>query len=587
MTLATKPDCSYMSRNTACRHAAFALAFHLTHWLQDSASGSSQSTVASSTSTPPLLHALVHSQEYPQDQPCDAPVATFFMHSSSMTPLKFSELESSSPSHPLFMHTSQQQPAPSSKQSPTCLQHRQIRAQQSPVRSWKSLRPENRATLDGSSNMLMGIQGTAGVGPAPQAHDSSLQPCIAGSVDTVCPQETAVHVQHLGILGKGRAGSSAAPVQMPFSGSQFPVQGVQSVSTPESHLDTAEVQTTLRASSKGSSSQPASNLATASRACTGCSPPHAHRTSAKCSISLHAPNSTSGTSCCSHSNASPGHTNNAPGIAADSFRGMGADVPSSSMQAAHVADAAAGSDSSTAGLGASATASCAEYSSGASQSSFPFLVGCHRVRADPPVGCHSSASELSALNSADLAYLGEEETSVTLPAGILAPLRCSSRRTSSMDTFSGQQAASESPDAWMFVQDAATLVSSGHGHVPSKVRSGTARTMHGVRGHGASGSDGELLQNLGSDVMVLSGSDSELRDQSSSSVPVDACWVSETSVHVDSRQSVVVAKAVENANTGRLQSLESAVAHGYIAELPGSEFPRTSCDSLYEDDWEA
>lgn len=546
------------------------MAFHPSRWLQDSVSGSSQTTVASSTSIPPLLDALVHSQEHPQDQPCDATAARFLMHSSSMTPLNSSELESSSPSHPLFMHTSQQQ-------SPTCLQHRQISTQQSPVRSWKSLRPENRATLDGSSDLLAGIQGTAKLGPAPRARDTFVQPCIAGSVDTACPQETAAHVQHLGIWGRGRAGSSEAPVQMPFSGSQFPVQGVQSSSSQERHLASAEVQALHRASRKGSSSQPASNLGSAGSACIGCSTRHAHCTDARCSIELHAPTSTSDTSCCSHSNAH--------GIVADCLMSMGADLASSSIQAAHVADSTAGKYSSTAGPGASASASYADCSNGVSQSSLPFLVDCQRVTADAPAGCHSSGSELSALNSADLAYLEEQETSVTLP-GILEPLcGSSSRMTSSKDISSGQQAASESPNTWMFVQDVATLGSSGHGHVPSKVRSGIARTTHEANCYGASGHDGELLHDLGSDDVVLSRSDSDLRDQTSSSV--DACWVSETSTDAVPCQSIALAKVDENAHTGRLQSLESAVAHGYIAELPGNEFPRTSCDSLYEDDWEA
>ena len=447
----------------------------------------------------------MHSQDYPQDQSCDTPLASFFMHSSSKTPLKSSELEPFSPSHPLFLHTSQQQSACSSKQSPACLQHRQISTQQSSVRSWKGCRPENRATLDGSSDLLARTQGTPEIGPALQAYDGFLRPCNAAAIDTAVPKETAAHVQHSEIWGQCRAENAEAPVQGPFSVIQFPVQP-------------SGMQATRPASTEGK-----------------------------------APHSASGSD--------------------------------SSMQAAHVADAVAGTYCSTAGLGSSATAGCAECSNHASQSSLPMFVSYNRVGASPTGGCQSSAGELSALNSADLAYLGGE-TSATLSAGFSAPLCGSSSSRASSNASSGQQAASRSPDAWPCVQDSFTLESCGNGHVSSRISSGTARNIRGVHCHGLSGNHVELLHNYGSDDMVLSGSDSELRDQSSKCVPLAACRVSGTSAQTDHCHSIVLAETAETANNGRLQSMGSAVEHGHI-ELPCSASPAASCDSLYEDDWEA
>lgn len=506
------------------------------------------------------------------------------MHSSSMSPLKSSELESSSPSHPLFMHSDQNSPR-GSRQSPTCLQHCQIRTQHSPVSSWKSLRPESRATLDGSSSSPPGIQGRADIGPAPQVHVSSLQSHSAASSDTAHLKAGAAHVQHSYFGGKGRAAGLDSPVQTAVSVSHWPGRSVQSTSTHDSLQASAEGKD--RASSRDSSIQPASKQGIAGSACIGCAPQHADDASAECNTSRHAPINSPSASCRVPGEVSPEHTRDVNGFVAHSFVGVKDEILSRSMQAAHFADAAAGTHCSTGRPSSAATASCAECSDRVSQSSFPLLVGCHRVRAHSSGGCQSSsASELSALNSVDLAYL-ERETSAVLPAGLLQPLYGSSQMASSTESSGGQQAASESAHVWASVHDAVMQEGSGNGQVLSRIGSGTTRKIHAAQCRGPLGDCMELLQNLGNGDVVPSGVASELWDQSSSCEPVAACWAPEIGAHADQCHSVHLARPAETADSGRLQSLESAIEHGQKSKLLGSELAAaTSCDSLYEDDWE-
>ncbi len=61
-----------------------------------------------SQTLPPLLNAMVHSQDNPEVEPCAGSAASFLMHTSSFSPLRCLELESSSPSHPTYAQNSLQ-----------------------------------------------------------------------------------------------------------------------------------------------------------------------------------------------------------------------------------------------------------------------------------------------------------------------------------------------------------------------------------------------------------------------------------------------------------------------------------------------
>ncbi|KAL0055768.1 hypothetical protein WJX82_004157 [Trebouxia sp. C0006] len=73
---------------------------------------------SSSQLLPPLLDALVLDQATYMAAPRTSSAASFLMHTSSFSPLRDSQLESSSPSHPLFAHTSGQTSLGSIGQNP-------------------------------------------------------------------------------------------------------------------------------------------------------------------------------------------------------------------------------------------------------------------------------------------------------------------------------------------------------------------------------------------------------------------------------------------------------------------------------------
>ncbi|DBA74095.1 TPA: hypothetical protein ACH3X1_010903 [Trebouxia sp. C0004] len=67
---------------------------------------------------PPLLTALVLDQAMSVAMPLTSSAASFLMHTSSFSPLRDSQLDSSSPSHPSFAHTSGQKSHGSIRQNP-------------------------------------------------------------------------------------------------------------------------------------------------------------------------------------------------------------------------------------------------------------------------------------------------------------------------------------------------------------------------------------------------------------------------------------------------------------------------------------
>ena len=553
--------------------------------------------MSSKASIPPLLNAMVHSQQSPEVQPFHTSGASFLMHSSSLTPLKDSQLASSSPSHPLFMHTSRQQspctsqqsPASlpqspcTSQQSPASLQHCRISMQRSPVRSWKSLRPESRATLDGSSELLTGLQG---ISPATKASNSLLQ----SHALTASYKKPATAAQH----SQGRAGSLGGSLQQAPLVSRLPVQNVQPSSHQGSRLGPDEAELLHTAATLDSSLQPASKQGSAINDCS-----HAHHSSANrstslaatVSASLHATVSTLNGSCYSHGRCSPGHASGSRTFVADSSTDAGGSPPNnSSMQAAHVPGAPAGPGRCTVSPSSSATNSVADCSSTVSRASFPFLIGWQHARAGagPTADRQSSACTqlelLSALNSADLAYIGRETAAPLLD---VVSLSGSSSVASTEDSSSGKQAAANTADACVAVQNAASLAgfgnagatSSYNGQVLSRGRSDTARNA--MSSCGAIG----IHEELGDDDVVLSGGDSEvglLGDHRNSSVAA-ADTVSETSMNAHHGHIFPEAKPAENVDD-ELHSSQSRLEHGNTLGLPALH---ASCDSLYDDDdWE-
>ena len=565
--------------------------------LQESAHDKSQATMAgtaSTVNTPPLLSAMVHSQQGSQDQSYDSPVASFLMHSSSMTPLRSSQLESSSPSHPLFWHTSLQQQAVSlqqspdkpslhsSQQSPASLRHWQISAQQSPVRSWKSLKPESRATLDGSSE-LPGLQGKTGISTAPPAGNRLLRGLQEHGHSDSAGLERAAAGVHL-----GRAGSLEWPSQMAAVVGQLPVQGVQSGIHKKGCLGPTQAEPLPTASNHSSNSQPASKQEAAAidRA-----PQSNHDSSFSGSMPPDAAFSTVDGSNCSPGRCSLGHASHAHEFVVEKGVEAGRGVPNSSMLAANVAT---GAQSSTVRLASAATSSFADCSSTLGRVSFPSMVGYQYAGESPAAMCCSSASNefglLSALNSADLAYLSGEP-SRSMSAGKDVNDLCSSSSSSSRRGIKGSsnsmQAGSENTSSCAVADKSAVLVSCSNMQQLARLGSIPADSPNTMHGHGGLSMPAELSQVLGNDDGVLSGSDSEvllLGEHSNRSVAA-AYRTTGTPAHASYGCSGAGAKPDDNDNNDRVHSLEIGLNCGPSKALPAIY---ASCDSLYNDnDWEA
>ena len=554
---------------------------------------------ANTISTPPLLSAMVHSQQGHQDQSYDSPVASFLMHSSSMTPLRSSQLESSSPSHPLFLHTSlqqqtvslqqsrcslQQSPAKpslhSSKQSPASLQHWQISAQQSPVRSWKSLKPESRATLDGSSE-LPGLQGNTGVSTAPPAGNRFLQGLQEHDPSDSAGLKRAAAGVHL-----GRAGNLEWPSQMAAAISQLPVQGLQSGIHQKGCLSPTQAEPLPTASNLSSSSQAASKQETAA---IDRVPQSNHDSSFSGSIPPDAAVSTVDGSNCSPGRYSLGHASHAHEFVVETGVEAGRGVPNSSTPAANVA---AGAQSSTGRLASAATSSNADCSSTLGRVSFPSMVGYQDAGESPAAMCCSSASHefglLSALNSADLAYLsGELSKSMSAGKDVNDLCSSSSSRRGIQRSSNSMQAGSENTGLCAVAEKSAVLISCSNmqrlamfGSIPAD----SPNTMHG---HGGLSMPAELSQVLGNDDGVLSGSDSDvllLGEHSNRSVAA-AYRTTGTPAHASNKCSGAGAKPDDNNDNDRVHSVEIGLNRGPSTALPAIY---ASCDSLYNDnDWEA
>ena len=86
-------------------------------YLQDVRAGVDQQKTPSSQ-LPPLLSATVQTEDCPQTATLASSAGSFLLHASSASPFTRSELESSSPSHPLFTQASVQKPDVSNGQSP-------------------------------------------------------------------------------------------------------------------------------------------------------------------------------------------------------------------------------------------------------------------------------------------------------------------------------------------------------------------------------------------------------------------------------------------------------------------------------------
>lgn len=597
-------------------------AIHASHWLyrfkhlnaegyclQVSANDENQAITASTASTPPLLDAMVHSQQSSQHQSDDSPVASFLMHASSMTPLRSSQLESSSPSHPLFLHTSLQQRATSlqqratslqqspcssqklpatlkaslhsSQQSPASLQHRQISAQQSPVRSWKSLRPESRATLDGSSESPTELQGTIVTGPDQPADDLFMRVHAVAASDRTDFEKAAADVH------QGRAGSLEVPLQKPATISLLPVQGVQPITHHKGCLGSTQMEPLHNASDLDSSSQPASKQETA---VAGCTHQYSHCSSSSCNMPPDVPVSTvyNGSSrSCSPGRCSLVHASDAHDVVDETDVDAGSGVPSSSTLVANVAT---GAQSSTVRFASSATDSFADCSSTVSRVSVPLMVGCQPAGTNTAAtGCSSASNELqllSALNSADLAYLSREPLGSMSAWEDLEALYSSSVSTmrGAKGNCNGKQEASENAGPGALAEKSALREGCGNGQSSARVGSTMARSHHAMHGHGGASMPAELL---GSDDIVLTGGDSEvlLLGQHSNSSVAAAYLTAETNAHAHCGCSEFGAQLAETGGNGRLHGREPGLNRHHTSDLPAMH---ASCDSLYDDnDWEA
>ena len=562
-----------------------------------------QAIMASTESIPPLLNAMVHSQQSSQDQSNGSPGASFLMHSSSMTPLRPSQLESSSPSHPLFLHTSLQQRAislqqspcrsqqfpatlkpslHSSQQSPASLQHQQISVQQSPVRSWKSLRPVSRATLNGSSESPTELQGKTGI------HMGSVHPAgvLPTRVHALAASESAGLKQAAADILQGRAVSLEGSLQMAAAISPPPVRGMQSSTHQKGCLGPTQSKPLHNASDLGSSSQPAGKQATAVTDCT-----REYNYHSSCSMPPDAAVSTVNGSSCRPGRCSLVHASDAQEFVVETGGDAGSGIPSSSTL---VTDVTAGAQSSIVKLGSSATGSFADCSSTVSRVSFPLVVGLQHAGASiAAISCSSASKEvelLSALNSAELAFLsGEPSRSLSAGKGVRA--LCSRSSSSNMrgikDSSNGKQAASENTGPCARAEKSAALEGSNNGQRLARVGSITARTPPAMRGHDEPSLPVELPQLLRNDDIVLKGGDSEVLlfgEHSNSSVAA-AYMTTEANAHADCGCSDDGVKLAENGDIDKLHSCESGLNHRHTSELPAMH---ASCESLYDDnDWEA
>ena len=565
--------------------------------MQESGNGKNQANMASTESIPPLMNAMVLSQQSSQDKLTDGPVAGFLMHSSSEAPLTSSQLESSLPSHPLFLDTALQQQAVSlqqfpcslqqspakpslrgSQQSPASLQQWQISAQQSPVRSWKSVKPESRAALDGSSESPTGLQKKPGISIAPPAGNKLLQALAPAAIDGAGRKAAADAHQ-------GRAGSLECPLHMAVAVSQLPVNGMQSRPHQKCCLDNTQTEPSHTASVFGGSSQPTSKQETA---VTGCAPQHNQHSSSNGSMLPDAAFSTVTGSSCSFGRCSLGHASHTHGFVVETGLEVERGIPGSSTLVPNVAT---GAQSSKARLASSATDSFADCSSNLGRMSFPFMVGYqHPGTSAAAMCCSSSLNELgllSALNGADLAYLNGEPCrakSAEVDVKALCSSSTSSKLGGTKESSNSKQAANEHTGPCAVAESSAALFCCSSGQRLARIESVLASSPHATHEHGGPRMPAELFQVLENDDGVLTGNDSEvllLREHSKGSVVT-----TETSAHAPYGCSAAAAKADEKNNTERLHSLESGLDCGPKSVLSAMY---ASCDILYDDDddWEA
>lgn len=541
--------------------------------------------MAGTADVPPLLNATVHSQQSCQDESCDSPVASFHMHSSSLSPLQSSELEASSPSHPLFLHTSVQQQSPcislkspaglrspprSSRQSPASLLRQQGQAGQPQVRSWKSLRPESRATLDGSSELPTGLQGKSVISPAPRAGTRSLRAHAFAASDSEGLNKMAADVQHS--LLQGRAESLEGPLQTAPRLSHLLMQGVQSSTVQGSRLAPSQTEPLHSASDFGNRQFDLGKQGTVpaegSLADTHHSSSH-HVTTLDEAASM---------TNCSHGRCSCDHSRDAHEFVDDSGEDASSGVPNGSAPA----NVATSSQSSTVRPGSLGADSFADCSTTDSRASVPFVTGCQHAESGAAAMCpFATASELgllSALNSADLAYLSPDPSGF-VPAGTDAEDLCSSMA----GTKGSMQVASEDAGVCAVAEAAAALEGSSSGKVLPRIRSIAARSLWAVHTHGGPGIHAELMQPSGNADVVLSGGDCEdqLEEHSNSSVAA-ADVTPQSSGHAQHGYVVAEAKPAENGD--RQICLEAGLSWGHTSVLSAMH---ASCDSLYDDDdWE-
>lgn len=544
--------------------------------LQEAANDKTQANTAGTADVPPLLNAMVHSQQSCQDQSFDSPVAGFLIHSSSLSPLKSSELEVSSPSHPLFLHTSVQQQSPrislkspaglqasprSSQQSPASLLRQQVQGEQPQVRFWKSLRPESRATLDGSSDLPTRLQGKSVISPAPLAGNRSLQAHAFAARDSEGLKKTTVDVQHS--LLQGRAESLEGPWQTAPRLSHLLVQGVRSSTAQGSRLAPAHTGPLHTASDLGSSSQHVGNQGSVTAECSLADAQHS--SSHHVTTLDEAANMTNS----SHGRCSHDCFRNADWFVGDSSEDAGSGLSSSSAPAI-------GTQSSTVRPGSSATDSCAECSSTDNRASFPFMIGCQPAEAGAAAGSHLSTCKelglLSALNSADLAYLSPD------PSGLLLAGNDAESLCSSMAGIKGSKQVVSKSAVCAVAEAAAMLEGSSSGEILPRNRSIAARSPQAMHTHGGPGNHAELIQPLGNADVVLIGSDCETQSEKHSNSSVAAA------AHAQHGYDVAEVKPADNGDNDRQICQRSGLNCGHTSELSAMH---ASCDSLYDDnDWE-
>lgn len=566
---------------------------NLCYLLQVVASKEAQAVVSRDACLPPLLDAMVHSQEHPQSRPYASSAASFLMHLSSQNPLKSPKLESSSPSHPLFLHTSMQQPPASVQQSLLSTLQAYNRLQQSPanvqlsqgdslrcatssqpspasvqqslVRSWKSLRPESRATLDGGPTSTVQIsRAEASINPVPGPVSEQQSHGVA-DVDTASVTTSCDVGQQMG-AGQGRAkgieaSSQRAPAITTFS-EQAMASGIAQQSSSSQLANSAPVDTLAGADTH---LEHASKAIFACNALPICCKFHNSEEDSACIMTQS-----------DHDRGVPDGADHAP----DCCTIVDGHLHSSSLPALDVIGTAADIHSSTDRCKSAVAASIAVSTDfSLLKSSLPSMGLCERRSS------YFAASEmgaLSALNSSDLAYLAESDSS-QLPAAASEQSATTSALNlcpSPAACISGLSSASaENPSQVLTDRPAVTDKSSV---VQSRVQSASDSVRHPTGLQGSSfRAHAHLLQLVGDEDIVLSGSHSEGQLQLELSTN-NAALTAESAAD-SSADACVEGSAIKAQAPSAGACIDFDNAHLQLADR------QASCETLYDDDdddWE-